>query len=240
MRIAVITDAHANLLALEAALRAIHREGVDLIVHTGDAIAIGPHPAECLELLVGMPHVQCLMGNHESYFVDGLPRPLPDGMTDGELQNQRWTHAQLNPQLRPVLAQWPYVLECKFEGVRTVFLHYGLGPSGGDFVPTIKRATASDLDRAFLSHDAALIFYGHDHAASDLEGRARYVNPGSLGCCDRAVARYCIAEFHRGRCAVAHRSVPYDDADVFTTFERRCVPERHFIYRAFFGGRFSG
>jgi predicted phosphodiesterase len=136
------------------------------------------------------------------------------------------------PQLRPVLAQWPYVLEDKFEGVRALFLHYGLVPSGRDLVPVIKHATASDPDQVFLSRDAALIFYGHDHTASDTEGRARYVNPGSLGCSQRAIARYCIADIHRGKCAIAHRSVLYDDADVFTTFDR------HFICQAFFGERF--
>ena len=47
MRIAVITDVHANLPALEAAVGAIHACGCDAIVHTGDAIAIGPYPAEC-------------------------------------------------------------------------------------------------------------------------------------------------------------------------------------------------
>lgn len=65
-------------------------------------------------------------------------------------------------------------------------------------------------------------------------GRARYVNPGSLGCAPRAVARYEVVEY------VAHRSVSYDDTSVFETFEARQVPERRFIYRAFFGGRFEG
>jgi len=238
MRIAVITDAHANLPALEAVLKVIRLAGVDLIVHTGDAIAIGPYPAECLELLLSTPDVKLVMGNHESYFVDGLPQPPPAWMSDGELHHQRWTHAQLNPHLRPVLAQWPHVLEVGFEGVRAAFLHYGLVPSGRDFVPIIKHATLSHMDQVFLCHDAALIFYGHDHAASDMEGRARYVNPGSLGCYDRAMARYCFVEFHRGWFSVAHHSVSYDDADVFTAFERHRVPDRHFIYQAFFGGRF--
>lgn len=73
---------------------------------------------------------------------------------------------------------------------------------------------------------------------SDVEGRVRYVNPGSLGCYDKAVARYCIVEFRQGGYTLAHRSVPYDDVELLEGFERSDVPDRHFIYRAFFGGRF--
>jgi predicted MPP superfamily phosphohydrolase len=55
MKIIVMTDAHANLPALQAALAAIQAEGYDLIVHTGDAIAIRPRPAETLDLLLATP-----------------------------------------------------------------------------------------------------------------------------------------------------------------------------------------
>ncbi len=74
MKIAVITDVHANLPALWAVLAATRQERCDLIVHTGDAIGIGPFPAECLELLLETPHMICLMGNHDAWLVDGLPK----------------------------------------------------------------------------------------------------------------------------------------------------------------------
>jgi len=119
-----------------------------------------------------------------------------------------------------------------------VFVHYGLDPSGRGFQPVIRDATAVDLDRMFSRHGAALFFYGHDHRQSDVMGRARYVNPGALGCNSRPVARYCVAEFRRGQYRVEHRSVPYDDAELLSAFEQRKVPARKFIYHAFYGDRF--
>lgn len=56
MRLAVITDLHGNLPALQAAFTAIERFGVDLLIHTGDAIGIGPYPRECLEILSVRPN----------------------------------------------------------------------------------------------------------------------------------------------------------------------------------------
>jgi predicted phosphodiesterase len=239
VKIVVMTDVHANLPALEAALRAIRAEGCDAVFHTGDAIAIGPRPEEALELLLNTPNMHFVVGNHDSYFVHGLPTPQPAWMSDGEVQHQRWTHARLDPKLRSVLADWPLLLGLDFEGVRTLFVHYALAPTGQDFQPVIRDPTPADLDRVFDMPDVALIFYGHHHPSSDLVGRARYVNPGSLGCHREAMARYCVVEFHRGQYRIEHRSVPYDDGPLLEAFERRAVPEREFIYRAFFGGRFG-
>jgi putative phosphoesterase len=240
MKIAVITDLHANLPALRTALKAIHKEGCDVVFHTGDAIAIGPYPAECIDLLLDTPNIQFVSGNHEAYFVDGLPDPLPNWMSDGEVQHQHWTRKRLGSQLRSALAQWPYTVECEFEGIKTVFVHYGLRSSGQDFVPIIRHPTVADLDEMFERHSARLVFYGHTHSSSDIQGKARYVNPGSLGCCNEAVARYCVAEFERGRLTIKHRRVPYDDSELFRVFEQRKVPARQFLYQAFFGGRFHG
>ncbi len=238
MRIVVITDVHANLPALEAALDSIRAEGYDALFHTGDAIGIGPHPAECLDLLLNTPNTRFVIGNHEGYFINGLPTPTPTWISEGEVQHQHWTHSRLDSQLRSVLGEWPYGLEDDFEGVRTAFVHYGLDQSGQEFQPFIHNAQATDLDRLFSAYDVALLFYGHNHRESDVMGRARYVNPGSLGCYSQAIARYCVVEFQRGQYTVEHRRVPYDDTELFRAFEQRNVPDRALIYRAFFGGRF--
>jgi hypothetical protein len=71
-------------------------------------------------------------------------------------------------------------------------------------------------------------------AAIHSEGRMR-----SVGCYSQVIARYCIAEFHRGQYSVEHRRVLYDDAELVRAFEQRDVPERKSIYRVFFGGRFD-
>jgi predicted phosphodiesterase len=78
MKIIVMTDAHANLPALQAALAAIQAEGYDQLVHTGDAIAIGPYPAESLDLLLATPNIRFTKGNHDQWFAEGLPNPIPD------------------------------------------------------------------------------------------------------------------------------------------------------------------
>jgi predicted phosphodiesterase len=236
VRVAVITDAHANLPALEAALAAIARAGCDAIYHTGDAIGIGPHPAECLDRLLRTPKVHCLMGNHDAWFAHGLPAPRPEWMSAGEERHQRWTHAQLDPALRATVAAWPWAVRAEFGPLAVSFQHYALDPTGHELGPFIARPDAAALDRAFPDDGTALFFYGHDHGAADLRGRARYVNPGALGCHTAPLAPFAILDVgDGGEYTVRHEAAPYDEAPLLRAFAARQVPERDFILRAFFG-----
>lgn len=240
MKLAVISDVHANLPALRAVLEAIAREGVDTIVHLGDAIAIGPQPAECLGLLLALPNARFVMGNHDAWFAHGLPQPQPKWMSDGEVAHQRWTHAQLDPALREVIAAWSNRLTMKLGGARVAFVHYALDTSGKRLQDVLRDPTAAQLDAAFAVHDPDgqnLVFYGHTHVFSDVRGRARYVNPGAVGCAPQAVARYTLLTCDDEAYELHHRTVSYDDAELFAAFEARDVPERAFIAKVFLGGR---
>ena len=235
MKIVVMTDVHANLPALQAAIKAIDKDGYDIIVHTGDAIGIGPYPAECLDLLLNTPNISFVMGNHDSYFSNGLPKPQPSWMSDGEVQHQLWTHAQLEPELKTRICKWPYILDIENDGVKATFLHYVLDASGQNFEPLIRQPTATDLDRSFSSLSSSVVFYGHDHAPYDVQGSRRYINPGSLGCSKDANARYCTVELSRQGFTVEHLAATYDRGSLFRAFEERNVPERRFIQKFFFG-----
>ena len=63
MNIAIISDIHANVEALEVVLADIKRRMIKDIVCLGDIIGYGPSPRECLQQLMDSKIV--LMGNHE-------------------------------------------------------------------------------------------------------------------------------------------------------------------------------
>jgi putative phosphoesterase len=242
VKLAIISDVHANQPALRSVLGEIAREGVDTIVHLGDAIAIGPQPRECLETLLALPNARFVIGNHDAWFAYGLPQPQPKWMSDGEVAHQRWTHAQLDAALRETIAAWPIRLALTLGGARVAFVHYALDASGRRLQGVMRDPTVAQLDAAFAVHDPDqqdLVFYGHTHIFSDVQGRARYVNPGSVGCAPQAVARYTLMTCHDDRYELQHRIVAYDDAELFAAFEARDVPERAFIAKAFLGGRYG-
>ena len=51
MKIAIISDIHSNLQALQATLKDIEKRNVDKIFCLGDIIAKGVHPEECVKLI---------------------------------------------------------------------------------------------------------------------------------------------------------------------------------------------
>ena len=235
MRVAVITDAHANLPALRATIEAVQSDGCDIIFHTGDAIGLGPSPAECLELLIERPRTHCLLGNHEYWLIHGLPTPPPRWMDGEALQNLLWTQDQIPPTLRAEVEGWPYELMREFDGISTQFSHYPLDSTGTEFLEADKRPTSADLDRVFDDYPVDILFFGHHHHPVHEIGQRRYVNPGSLGLHDHPLARYAIVDFRNGRSNIQHRETTYDDRELFALYEDRIVPGRDFICRTFFG-----
>jgi predicted phosphodiesterase len=64
MRVAVVSDIHSNLHALEAVLAAIEAEAPDELWCLGDLVAYGPRPNECCAAIEATADV-CLAGNHD-------------------------------------------------------------------------------------------------------------------------------------------------------------------------------
>jgi predicted phosphodiesterase len=234
----VISDLHANLPALQTFLAAVEDEGCDLFYHLGDSIVIGPHPRECVELLLATPRIRLIRGNHETYFLDGIPEPRPTWLTEGEALHQTWVREQLGPEFREALITWPWIMDEEFEGVKVRFQHYALDTLGVDFAPSLRDPAADELVTYFGTPRVQLLFYGHTHCFADQRAGTRLINPGSLGCQKEALVPFTIVEIDRGKFRVEHRVVPYNDRIVYRDFERRQVPERNVLYGAFFGGRY--
>jgi predicted phosphodiesterase len=86
--IALISDIHGNLEALQTVLAEIDRRGVDEIICLGDVVGYGPNPTECIDLVMRRCSVT-LMGNHDfAVFYE------PYNFNVGAEQACYWTRAQ--------------------------------------------------------------------------------------------------------------------------------------------------
>lgn len=66
MRILVISDIHANYVALKAVLESATKEGYEAVFCLGDIVGYGPMPDECVSLIRKIPNLSCVMGNHDA------------------------------------------------------------------------------------------------------------------------------------------------------------------------------
>ena len=233
MQIGIITDIHANLPAFEAALKRLN--DCDQIFHVGDLVGIGPYPLECMELALSHSNLFCIMGNHDYWYAHGIPGPKLRRMSPGEVQHQEWTHKQLGEKFKNVVKKWPFSQNTVIEGVDLEFRHYGLNEEKNWFQPIIKSPTATDMDHLFadVGEETNVVFFGHHHPFCNLTGERKYINPGALGCNDKAQARGAILEIDAEGYQVHFFEENYDDTALFEAFETRQVPERAFIKKIF-------
>jgi predicted phosphodiesterase len=96
MRVAVISDVHANLPALEAVLAALDRESPDAVWCLGDTVGYGPQPTACCAIVEEHADI-ALVGNHDLGALGALE--LDDFQPDAAIA-ARWTAEQLTPEAR--------------------------------------------------------------------------------------------------------------------------------------------
>ncbi|HEY0634984.1 MAG TPA: metallophosphoesterase family protein [Gammaproteobacteria bacterium] len=108
MKLAVLSDVHGNLPALEAVAEELLRWRPDRIVINGDLINRGPNSLACLQLLQrAFPTIELLKGNHEEFVLSCAARDDHPHHPTFELRRfAHWTHAQLGEAMQQI-AQWP-------------------------------------------------------------------------------------------------------------------------------------
>jgi diadenosine tetraphosphatase ApaH/serine/threonine PP2A family protein phosphatase len=230
MRVAVISDIHANLHALEAVADALDREAPDAIWCLGDLVGYGPEPNACCAW--ALAHTQlCLVGNHDLGVIGLLD--LAE-FSDEAAAAARWTREVLSAESREYLASltpsaeregiglfhgsprdpvWEYVLswDVAWEAIRTASTDVTI--VGHSHVPL-----AIGSDRAETG--------GHAPGGTevDLAGGRWLLNPGSVGQPrdGNAAAAWLLLDLETRH--ASFRRVPYDVARTQEEIRARRLP----------------
>src|SRR5437867_8727317 len=191
MRFAALYDIHGNLPALEAVLRDIRQANVDQIVVGGDVVP-GPLPCEALRRLLDLDlPSHFIHGNGELAILAQMVGARTGSVTywgttlgarppESIVEIYRWTAAQLQPDLEPVLAHWPKTLQLEIDGLGQVLFCHSTPRSETE---VFTRLTSEDrLLPIFQGLNAPVVVCGHTHMQFDrMIGRTRVVNAGSVG-----------------------------------------------------------
>src|SRR3954447_25664370 len=99
MRIAVISDVHGNLHALEAVLTSLEDDGTDALWCLGDLVGYGPHPNRCTTAIAARADL-CLAGNHD---LAALGKVAIEEFSPDAAASAEWTRGVLTDETRSFL-----------------------------------------------------------------------------------------------------------------------------------------
>ena len=231
MRVAVLSDIHANLAALDAVIESFG--SVDAVWHLGDVVGYGPEPDGVVERLAGIGAVG-VRGNHDAAAVGGdeIEWFNPDARAAME-----WTRRRITTSTRDWLGALP---------VRHTEGQFGLvhGSPREPLWEYIVSVPVARANLAALTTDFGL--YGHTHlpmvyaehdggveqiepaagSSFSLIGRRALINPGSVGQPRDGIvtASYLVLDTDAGQCT--WRRTPYDIAAVQDAMRAAGLPSR--------------
>lgn len=213
-RVAVITDIHGNLAALEASLDAIEAIGVDVTYCGGDLVGYGPYPNEVCRLIEERA-IPTICGNYDY----AIARDLEDcgcayiTQHDRELgqQSVEWTLAHTDQRSKDFMRGLPFDLRFQI-GEVPVHLVHGSPRKLNEYLFEDKPARL--YERLAAAEQARVLVFGHTHKPWIHEyGGVLFVNCGSVGKPKDGDARAAFALLElddAGAVQATIERVPYD------------------------------
>jgi diadenosine tetraphosphatase ApaH/serine/threonine PP2A family protein phosphatase len=232
MKIALISDVHANLEALESALRDIEKQGAETIHFLGDAVGYGPNPNECVARIDKYCDIK-LLGNHD-YAALGLEST--ETFNTAAKESLSWTQGKLKRKSTERLADFEMTstyLDC--------FLVHASPeePDQWQYLLTVENAA-----RQFNHFSETNCFLGHSHLPtiytleSDgtvsmrfaekftcLPEKRHIINVGSIGQPRDNDPRGCYLIYDTENREISYRRIEYDIEKAQKKMEKANLPE---------------
>ncbi|MEX0728812.1 MAG: metallophosphoesterase family protein [Planctomycetaceae bacterium] len=173
--IAIISDIHGNLEALEAVLEDIKQRNITEIYCLGDIVGYGPNPRECIDLVLDFP--LCLLGNHDQGALFD-----PEGFNAGAERAIFWTRKMLESgDPRKNEQRWEFLGELprmKRDG-DYLFVHGSARNPLNEYVFPEDIYNQRKMERIFALVDK-YCFQGHTHIPGVFTENLNFVAPTEI------------------------------------------------------------
>jgi predicted phosphodiesterase len=203
MRVLIISDPHANFVALNA-LDDLLREA-DRVVCLGDVVGYYAQPNEVCDYLRDLKAL-CIRGNHDHYALTACPPHLPEGVKWGIAHAQRTLTAENLTWLASLPLSWG-----GFLGEMSALLVHGAPWSPLEAYLYADNPRLVELD----TYEYDLVAFGQTHRALLKDGqRPLILNPGAVGQSRDGAAEACAAVLETRTRSITLARRDYDPAPV--------------------------
>jgi putative phosphoesterase len=226
--VAIVTDLHANLPALEATLTRIEELGIEQIYCGGDLVGYGPHPNEVCAL-VAERRIPTIYGNYDY----AIARDLEDCGCAYRDRHEReigqlsvdWTLANTSQASKEFMRTLPFDLRFELGGKRVRLVH-GSPRKVNEYL--FEDKPTRTFERIAALADCDVLVFGHTHKPWLCEyAGVRFVNCGSVGKPKDGDPRsgFAIVEAVAGEVLVEIERVAYDAEAVAARMREVGLPD---------------
>ena len=189
MKIAVISDIHANIYALINVLEDIDNEKVDSIICLGDLVGYGPHPNEVVSM-IRRRNILCIKGNYDSSVVDNEYSFIRE--TELNCFSLPWTVSELRQENKYYLCNLPSQISLEAHGKKLLFVH-GSPNKINEYLLENGENTKEIMNST--SYDVLICAHTHLPEIKQFDNKV-YINCGSVGKpkIGRPNSTYCIID----------------------------------------------
>jgi len=212
MKVAVISDVHANLIALQEVLKDMANEGCEKVICLGDIVLAGPQPKETIEFFKQQDWL-VIQGNTDKLIVDFGSEVL-------EMLEERFPVmaksivddiAQLSDEDIAYLDNLPPQVMLEVGGLQLHLVHGSPRANNEDIMPGMPIETIEEI---IAETPADLILCGHTHTPCGYQTNSKQtvVNVGSVGrpMTPTPLACYAVLDIEDGKFSIKHKFIDYD------------------------------
>ncbi len=225
MRIAIFSDVHGNLPALDAVLTDVRSQQPDAVYCLGDLVGYAPFPNEVVER-IRHEAIPTIMGNYDDgvgFERDecGCAYREQEERRRGD-QSLRWTKAHVTADNKAFLRTLKPEIRFEADGRRVVLVH-GSPRKINQYL--FEDRPTSSFQRLAASSNADIIVFGHTHKpyAKVVDG-VLFLNVGSVGKPKDGDRRACYAVLNAVRAQAEFVRVEYDVATVAAAIRESDLP----------------
>ena len=212
MLLGIISDVHANIVALDAVFEHFKKHAVDQVICLGDLVGYGPSPNEVIER-IRSERVLCTLGEADeriAFRFTGHHRKR-EGVADDTLE---WTSTVIEPQNLSFLRHLPVQARLRTSVGRLRYFHSSM------YSPSERLNLDVDvesLQKVLRDHRCNILVTGKTHVpAIKRLGTGWIINPGSVGLSlnGEPGADYALLKVEGGKVEINMDKVEYDYAAV--------------------------
>ena len=227
MKIAVISDIHGNMQALNAVIEDITEQECDSIFVLGDYAMAGPQPREAIQFFMDklnnkkynmiQGNTDLMLAKYSEDLYDRLQDAAPI-MADA----MKYDAKELDNLEKAFLLTLPEKMEVTVDGVKFLLVHGSPRRNNEDILPDVR---LDKVEEMLTGVKADVILCGHTHIPCGFQTRTKktVINAGSVGrpFTPEPKACYLTIVVENGKCEYEHHFIEYDKNAAYEILRKR-------------------